>query len=157
MVINSLIIPLMSLNSMGLFVKVLSETPMDRWNLKLGASFLSSSGSFAIRYLANCSLLSSALQLLQIPQAIYAYGLSLLAVTAADRQYAEKRWHFDFGYWYACALSICFMCLTFSAVVPLLLPCGAVFFCLKFYVDKYNFDHGVYLVNTESCGAVAAS
>merc|ERR1719409_2522542 len=140
MVINSLLIPMMSLNSMGLFVKVVSQTPVGMWNTMLGASFLSCSGSFAIRYLANCSLLSSAMQLLQIPQGIHSWFYGNLAVTDTEKRAAATRWDFDFGYWYACVLSICFMCLTFSAVVPLLLPCGTIFFSLKFYVDRHNFQ-----------------
>jgi len=157
MVINSTIIPLMSLNSISLLLRRMGETPVNQWNTMLGASFLSSSGSFAIRYLVNSSLLSSAVQLLQIPQAVYAYCLAVSAVTPAERKRAEKRWQFDFGYWYACALSICFICLTFSAVVPLLLPCGAIFFCMKYYVDSSNFRRGVFTVDMESHGEVASA
>lgn len=156
MVINSLIIPIMSVKSVGLLMEHMFETPVDQWNAALGASFVSSSGSFAIRYLINSSLLSTSVQLLQLPQAIYAKFLSVTAVTAAEKKRAATRWTFDFGYWYASILSIVFISMTFSLQVPLLLPCGAVYFCMKYYVDKYNFEYGVYQVDLESRGAVAS-
>jgi hypothetical protein len=156
MVINSLIIPLTSLNSMGLLAKHMYNTPLEQWNVVIGASFLSSSGSFAIRYLINSSLLSSVVQLCQIPQTIYAKAFALTAVTHAEKEEAERRWVFDFGYWYACALSIFVMCLTFSAAVPLVLPFGALFFFMKYHVDKYNFTYNVHSVDLESRGAVAS-
>jgi len=156
MVINSLIIPLTSLNSMGLLAKHMYNTPLEQWNVVIGASFLSSSGSFAIRYLINSSLLSSAVQLLQVPQTLYSKVMSMSAVTRAEMEDAERMWDFDFGYWYACALSIFVMCLTFSAVVPLVLPCGAVYFFMKYHVDKYNFTYNVCAVAMESRGAVAS-
>jgi len=156
MVINSLIIPLTSLNSMGLLAEHMYNTPLEQWNVVIGASFLSSSGSFAIRYLINSSLLSSVVQLCQIPQTMYSKAVAFSAVTQAEKEFAEKRWEFDFGYWYACALSIFVMCLTFSAVVPLILPFGAVFFFMRYHVDKYNFTFNVNAVDMESRGAVAS-
>eukprot|EP00747_Dinoflagellata_sp_TGD_P164933 gnl/TRDRNA2_/TRDRNA2_185560_c0_seq1.p1 gnl/TRDRNA2_/TRDRNA2_185560_c0~~gnl/TRDRNA2_/TRDRNA2_185560_c0_seq1.p1 ORF type:complete len:819 (-),score=128.17 gnl/TRDRNA2_/TRDRNA2_185560_c0_seq1:63-2519(-) len=158
MVINSLVIPLMSLNSMGLLMKHMFETPLGDWNTAIGASFLSSSGSFAIRYLINGSLLSSATQLLQVPQAIHTKMCAALAITDAERRRAlDERWRFDFGYWYAVGLSVCFICLTFSAAVPLLLPCAAFYFGMKYCIDKYNFQYAVFTVDLESRGMVAST
>lgn len=155
MVINSLIIPLLSVNSLGLLVQDMVATPVDHWNAALGASFLSSSGSFAIRYLINSSLLSSGVQLLQLPHTLYHKFQMTVTSFTDETLHKMPSWNFDFGYWYAAALSICFLCLTLSVAVPLLLPCAATFFVIKYFVDSYNFQYGIYNVDLESRGALA--
>eukprot|EP00448_Togula_jolla_P023485 CAMPEP_0170577460 /NCGR_PEP_ID=MMETSP0224-20130122/4938_1 /TAXON_ID=285029 /ORGANISM="Togula jolla, Strain CCCM 725" /LENGTH=660 /DNA_ID=CAMNT_0010900371 /DNA_START=92 /DNA_END=2074 /DNA_ORIENTATION=+ len=158
LVINSLLIPLTSLHSMGLLMDYMVSTTVDQWSTTLGASFLSSSGSFAIRYLVNCALLSGAFQLLQIPQTMHKFFVSVSAAAPVPGLAPlDPRWVFDFGFWYACSLSICFITLTFAVAVPLILPCGALFFWMKYNIDLHNFELGTYAVDLESHGTVASA
>merc|ERR1719191_1973677 len=79
MVVNSLIIPMMSVNSLSLLLRTMYNTPLNRWNTTMGATLFSTSGSFALRYMINGSLLSNAAQLLQVPQMIYSRCLMTTA------------------------------------------------------------------------------
>jgi len=156
MVINSMIIPLTCFHSLQTLVEYLATTPPTEWNVALGGTFFfSSSASLALRYMVNSTFLSSAAQLLQIPQLLTTKILLALAVTERDRMMAFCKWPFDFGFWYACCLAAFFICLVFSIVAPLILPCGTAFFIVKYYIDSYNFTRGVVSVNMESQGALA--
>lgn len=156
MVINSMIIPLTCFHSLQTLVEYLATTPPTEWNVALGGTFFfSSSASLALRYMVNSTFLSSAAQLLQIPQFLTTKILLALAVTERDRMMAFCKWPFDFGFWYACCLAAFFICLVFSIVAPLILPCGTAFFIVKYYIDHYNFTRGVVSVNMESQGALA--
>jgi len=155
MVINSMVIPLTCFNSLQALVEHMMLTPMTQWNTSLGGTFLNSSGSFALRYMINTSFLSTAAQLLQIPQTVATKYHLAFAVIERDEVMANRRWPFDFGFWYACCLSAFYICISFSVVVPLILPCGTIFFFLKYYLDRYNFAHGVFAVDMESQGALA--
>jgi hypothetical protein len=102
--------------------------------------FLSSSGSFGLQYLASAVFLSNGAQLLQPLRTIGAQDMAA---------------PFDFGYWYASGLSVLTLGLGFSVVVPLILPGTALYFTIKFYVDKYNFLYNVVPPGLDSSGRLA--
>lgn len=255
LILNTIFIPLMSLQSIEAVIQRMYHTDVGNWNLSLGSLLFSSSGSFALRYLQNCCLLTSASQLLQ-PGQLSLKGLlqalsssppnnsnptgnsarssicggsnnkatadldgiaidgnattvgSLATVNskiinpttsqptklnsnttndsntnrnhsigesnATDEDTAAQRrpsstnfrdgnnrrskdivFEFDFGYWYALSLSLFTLVLLFSVVVPLLLPLGALFFCLKYLIDRYNFANSIFHISMESNGKVA--
>eukprot|EP00927_Polykrikos_kofoidii_P037901 TRINITY_DN3210_c0_g2_i1.p1 TRINITY_DN3210_c0_g2~~TRINITY_DN3210_c0_g2_i1.p1 ORF type:complete len:1087 (-),score=33.29 TRINITY_DN3210_c0_g2_i1:83-3301(-) len=51
---------------------------------------------------------------------------------------------FPWGYWYAWALSIMTMCLVLSVILPCMLPLGAIFFLMRYYVDRVNISRGAF-------------
>jgi len=156
MIINSMIIPLACFNSLQTLVEYLATTLPTQWNVALGGTFFfTSSGSLALRYMINSTFLSSTAQMLQIPQFITTKTLLACAVTEGDKFRACRKWSFDFGFWYAACLSAFFLCLSFSIVAPLILPCGCLFFIIKYYIDYKNFERGIVCVNMESQGALA--
>jgi len=140
LMLNTFLVPLMSLQSIPRFVERFVSMPVGDWNTTLGTMFLSSSGGFAIQYMASTVFLSNGSQLVQMPRTL---GMR------------EKDAPFDFGYWYASALSVLTLCLGFSVVVPLILPWAALYFWVKFYVDKYNFLFLVTPPGLDSSGRLA--
>jgi hypothetical protein len=50
----------------------------------------------------------------------------------------KDTWFFDLGYFQAYSLTMVFLVLLFSAVIPLLSVFGFLFFFLRFIYDKYN-------------------
>lgn len=139
LVLNTFLVPLLSLGGIDTFLERLLAVPFGQWNTELGSVFLSSSGGFAVQYMASALFLSNGVQLVQ-PRCL---------LTSWDRP------EFDFGYWYASALSIATLCLGFSLVVPLILPLASLYFAVKLYVDKYNFLFHVCPVAIDSGGRLA--
>jgi len=138
LMLNTFLVPLMSLQSIPNFVEHFVQLPFDSWATSLGTMFLSSSGAFGLQYLASAVFLSNGAQLLQ----------PLRTIGAQDTP-------FDFGYWYASGLSVLTLGLGFSVVVPLILPGTALYFTIKFYVDKYNFLYNVVPPGLDSSGRLA--
>eukprot|EP00922_Rhytidocystis_sp_ex-Travisia-forbesii_P002696 GHVS01003978.1.p1 GENE.GHVS01003978.1~~GHVS01003978.1.p1 ORF type:complete len:1059 (+),score=183.26 GHVS01003978.1:93-3269(+) len=271
LILNILIIPLLSLQSIAAAIRQMYHTDVPQWSLSMGRILLSTSGSFAIHYLLNCCFLSSASQLLQLPQLSLAginrgfYGTSTSndscnstsqSITASSSNMrnvntssssgttttangdtatrtctvsggssgattttttlatpttitgdasmsgsttssignasstagtttassnishaistattnehtnssvrhhtatSSSDWHFDFGYWYAVCLSTFTLVFVFSVVVPLILPLGALFFALKYRIDRYNFENGVWCVDKDSGGRIVGT
>ncbi|CEM24413.1 unnamed protein product [Vitrella brassicaformis CCMP3155] len=155
LILNSLILPLMSVQSISAVLEQIYQTQIQQWNITFGTLVLSSSGSFAIRYLINTCFLTTAAQLLQLPQVSYRTARKAVAVSESEIKSTEEKWAFDFGYWYAFSLSVLTIVLCFSVAVPFLVPLGALYFAMKYLVDKYNFTYNVYKVELESGGVVA--
>lgn len=139
LVLNTFLVPLLSLGGIDTFLERMLEIPLGQWNTELGSVVLSSSGGFAVQYMASALFLSNGVQLVQ-PRCL---------LTSWDPP------EFDFGYWYASALSIATLCLGFSLVVPLILPLASLYFFVKLYVDKYNFLFHVCPVAIDSGGRLA--
>ena len=47
-------------------------------------------------------------------------------------------WYFDWGYFLPYCLTIMFMCLLFSVLMPVTTFFGLIFFMFRFQVEKYN-------------------
>jgi hypothetical protein len=140
LMLNTFLVPLMSLQSIPLFLEHFVHLPVGSWAPSLGTMFLSSSGEFGLQYLASAVFLSNAAQLVQAPRTLGA---------------RDKAAPFDFGYWYASALSVLTLGLGFAVVVPLILPWTALYFTIKLYVDKYNFIYSVVPPGLDSSGRLA--
>jgi hypothetical protein len=140
LMLNTFLVPLMSLQSIPNFVEHFVQLPLESWATSLGTMFLSSSGAFGLQYLASAVFLSNGAQLLQPLRTIGAQDMAA---------------PFDFGYWYASGLSVLTLGLGFSVVVPLILPGTALYFTIKFYVDKYNFLYNVVPPGLDSSGRLA--
>jgi len=140
LMLNTFLVPLMSLQSIPRFLEHFLQLPLENWATSLGTMFLSSSGGFGLQYLVSTVFLSNGAQLMQLPR--------LLGVR-------RKEAPFDFGYWYASALSVLTLALGFAVVVPTILPWAALYFTIKLYVDKYNFMYGIVPPGLDSNGRLA--
>mmetsp|Transcript_4588 Transcript_4588/g.7973 ORF Transcript_4588/g.7973 Transcript_4588/m.7973 type:complete len:1070 (+) Transcript_4588:137-3346(+) len=113
-------------------------------------------GVFALKYLMNATFLTNTNQLLQIGQQVYQFvSINCFAVTERDIREYRKAWPFYWGYWYAWTLSIFSLGLIMSIVCPSTLPVAALFFFMKYKVDKHNLDTGVYTMGTDLEGSLA--
>lgn len=140
LMLNTFLVPLMSLQSIPRFLEHFLRLPVGSWAASLGTMFLSSSGGFGLQYLVSTVFLSNSAQLIQLPRFLGA---------------RKKEAPFDFGYWYASALSVLTLALGFAVVVPTILPWAALYFTVKLYVDKYNFMYCVVPPGLDSSGRLA--
>lgn len=140
LMLNTFLVPLMSMQSIPGFLQHFLNLPMENWATSLGTMFLSSSGGFGLQYLVSTVFLSNGAQLIQLPRTLGARKMEA---------------PFDFGYWYASALSVLTLALGFAVVVPTILPWAALYFTVKLYVDKYNFMFCVVPPGLDSSGRLA--
>lgn len=150
LVLNQLLIPLLGLTGLPALVEFLAfglaETTQGPSLLELlDGSIFSSPGVFSLRYILNCAFLTNTNSLLNLPQ----LGMRFLMKT-------KEPWTFAWGYWYASTLSILTTGVGLGILVPSILPCGAIFFGLKYHIDRYNLANRVYLCGPESQGCFIA-
>ncbi|ANQ11036.1 Uncharacterized protein PCOAH_00051620 [Plasmodium coatneyi] len=148
LILNTIIIPLLSLSPLSSLIKVMYSDEIGQWSTRLGAYLFNSSGFFAMRYLLHCCFLTCANQLLQIPQ----FSIRSIVKTVTKKE--TGAWSFDFGYWYGFNTTILALILTFSVAVPFILPLGSLYFFLRYYIDKYNLIYEVCRTNLDSHGAI---
>ncbi|GAW83866.1 hypothetical protein, conserved [Plasmodium gonderi] len=148
LILNTIIIPLLSLSPLSSLIKVMYSDEIGQWSTRLGTYLFNSSGFFAMRYLLHCCFLTCANQLLQIPQ----FSIRSIVKTVTKKE--TSAWTFDFGYWYGFNTTILALILTFSVAVPFILPLGSLYFFLRYYIDKYNLIYEVCRTNLDSHGAI---
>lgn len=98
---------------------------------------------FTLQYLISASFTGNLMQLFQLPLELY-----ILASTLRGQE-APSRWQFSFGASAALHLSTCTMALSFASINWILLPCGTVYFTLRYLVDHYLFSYGVRRFDTK--------
>lgn len=151
--LTTVIIPLLGLDSLGALLKWFANShEVSQIQVLIGSVFLKSSGIFTLRYLINSAFLTSSSQLLQCGQVCYRRILLMFwAVTYEEKQQARQPWVFEWGYSYAFALTVMFQAMIFSVTVPLTAPLTAIYFKMKYFVDKYNMQYGVFTIDNEFC------
>jgi len=148
--VTTVMIPLLGLDSLQALFSIPERIPVDQIQILIGSVLLKSSGIFTLRYLLNSALLSSASQLIQFGQLCYTrFLLMFVAVTAEEKRQARKPWVFEWGYMYAWTLTIFHQALIFSICVPLAPPLAMICFKMKYFVDKYNMQYGVFTMTNE--------
>merc|ERR1719503_446956 len=65
------------------------------------------------------------------------FVIEYLCVTPRERREALEPFPFTWGWNYAWSLSVVFLALLFGPLIPATLPTAAVFFFLKYYIDKH--------------------
>ncbi|PFH38599.1 hypothetical protein BESB_009410 [Besnoitia besnoiti] len=151
--LNTLVIPLLSVSSIESVVRIMYSNELRDWSVILGFTLMHSSGSFALRYLLNLSFLGTANEMLQF------FALIISRIDSYFYNSTEaKKYPFDIGYAYAQALSVFALVVMFSVVMPLIMPLGVLYFCFRFYVDKYNYMYHVYAnIDFNSDGRLAVT
>ena len=90
------------------------------------------------RYVIHLACLTNTSQLLRIPERLYFTYARRVAVTAQEKEEAQKNWPFEIGQQYALVLEAFAICVIFSTSVPLILPIGTICLLLRHLIDKYN-------------------
>lgn len=146
LVLNQLLIPLLGLTGIPALLECLEVKLADHTQdisvlQLLDGSMFSSPGLFYVRYLLNCTFLTNTNSLLNLSQLVVRWLLS-----------QPEPWIFAWGYWYAFTLAILTTAVNLGVLMPSLLPCGALFFAMKYRIDKHILSHRGFLCGPESQG-----
>lgn len=107
----------------------------------LGTLFLHNSGIFYVYYVLQRCFLGTAVNLLRVSEYAKFSWEKPRAVTPREHVEAVEAWPFFTGTQMAVQISMITIVLTFSTVVPLILPIGALYFAMQHAVDKYALLH----------------
>jgi hypothetical protein len=92
-----------------------------------------------LRYAVQVTFISNGIQLLSLPQFFVKKMRVFLASSDYEKFYASMiKKYFDYGYNYSFSITVFMLILCFSTHIPLITPFGALFFYIKYYIDKYN-------------------
>mmetsp|Transcript_8254 Transcript_8254/g.18478 ORF Transcript_8254/g.18478 Transcript_8254/m.18478 type:complete len:958 (+) Transcript_8254:137-3010(+) len=154
---NTVIVPfcgVASLNELlSMFVQGLKDSTVFE---PIENVIFASNGYFALKYLMSAALFSNVNQLLQLSQHFGRWlKRTFIVVTVREKEKAAEPWPFYWGYWYAWNLSIFSLGITVSVACPSTLPVTAVFFSVKYLIDRYNLQTGIYASGTDIEGSLA--
>ncbi|TYZ61910.1 hypothetical protein PybrP1_005675 [[Pythium] brassicae (nom. inval.)] len=107
----------------------------------LGTLFLHNSGIFYVYYVLQRCFLGTAVNLLRVSEYAKFSWEKPRAVTPREHVEAVEAWPFFTGTQMAIQISMITIVLTFSTVVPLILPIGMLYFGMQHAVDKYSLLH----------------
>lgn len=107
----------------------------------LGTLFLHNSGIFYVYYVLQRCFLGTAVNLLRVSEYVKFSWEKPRAVTPREHVEAVEAWPFFTGTQMAIQISMITIVLTFSTVVPLILPIGMLYFGMQHAVDKYSLLH----------------
>ncbi|XP_953413.1 uncharacterized protein TA10020 [Theileria annulata] len=110
---------------------------VDLLSVELGRILINTSWKYVTTYIINASLLVPCNQLLQLSP------LALRYFNQAVFNTDEGVPFFDLGYWYAYHLSVFTLALSFGLFIPYLLPLAALYFAVRFYVDRHNIAYNL--------------
>lgn len=154
---NTVVVPFCGVASLSELIAMLLQAMQKQGDPEpFQGLIFASPGMFALKYLMNATFISSANQLVQVSQ-VFGRWCQLTFVTVTERDWKEymEPWPFHWGYWYAWTLSVFSLGIMMSVACPSTLPIAALFFFVKYNVDKYNLDNGVYACGTDIEGGLA--
>mmetsp|Transcript_30053 Transcript_30053/g.54793 ORF Transcript_30053/g.54793 Transcript_30053/m.54793 type:complete len:946 (+) Transcript_30053:125-2962(+) len=154
---NTVIVPFCGVASLNELLSMFLEGLKDSTVFEpIENVIFASNGYFALKYLMSAALFSNVNQLLQMSQHFGRWlRRTFIAVTVREKDEAMEAWPFYWGYWYAWNLSIFSLGITVSVACPSTLPVTAVFFLVKYLIDRYNLQTGVYASGTDIEGSLA--
>lgn len=119
-----------------------------------GDLFVQVEGVFTLQYLFCTVFLSNlfyaSAQLRN--QLLQRITVDYFCVTSREKLEAMEPYEFCWGWNYAWSLSVVFLALFFSVLVPATLPTAALFFFVKLRVDQHNLDYRVFGLGSENKG-----
>ena len=138
MVINCFIIPTFGVLSWSKLKDCIKYLFVTHWDMDISEGFIRNS-YFFLRYAIQVTFISNGIQLLSLPQFFVKKMRVLLASSDYEKFYASMiKKYFDYGYNYSFSITVFMLILCFSTHIPLITPFGALFFYIKYYIDKYN-------------------
>jgi hypothetical protein len=138
MVINCFIIPTFGVLSWPKLKECIKYLFVTHWDMDISEGFIRNS-YFFLRYAIQVTFISNGIQLLSLPQFFVKKMRVFLASSDYEKFYASMiKKYFDYGYNYSFSITVFMLILCFSTHIPLITPFGALFFYIKYYIDKYN-------------------
>ena len=138
MVINCFIIPTFGVLSWSKLKECIKYLLVTHWDMDISEGFIRNS-YFFLRYAIQVTFISNGIQLLALPQFFVKKMRVMLASSDYEKFYASMiKKYFDYGYNYSFSITVFMLILCFSTHIPLITPFGALFFYIKYYIDKYN-------------------
>lgn len=156
MLMNTLIIPVTQTSTALIFFRKLEEKSIGSWPSMLSSNLMAQQ-YFYIKFIIQLTFISNGIWLIDLSHR------TIVFVKARYHNYKYKDsiekplfvddYAFDLGYHQSYALVIFLNCLLFSCTVPLISFFAALFFWVKYLVDKYNLIF-VYFEVYESGGQI---
>ena len=138
MVINCFIIPTFGVLSWSKLKECIRYLLVTHWDMDISEGFIRNS-YFFLRYAIQVTFISNGIQLLALPQFFVKKMRVILASSDYEKFYASMiKKYFDYGYNYSFSITVFILIICFSTTIPLITPFGALFFYIKYYIDKYN-------------------
>ena len=138
MVINCFFIPTFGVLSWSKLKECIKYLLVTHWDMDISEGFIRNS-YFFLRYAIQVTFISNGIQLLALPQFFVKKMRVLLASSDYEKFYASMiKKYFDYGYNYSFSITVFILIICFSTTIPLITPFGALFFFIKYYIDKYN-------------------
>ena len=138
MVINCFIIPTFGVLSWQKLKDCIKYLLVTHWDMDISEGFIRNS-YFFLRYAIQVTFISNGIQLLALPQFFVKKLRVFLASSDYEKFYNSMiKKYFDYGYNYSFSITVFMLILCFSTHIPLITPFGALFFYIKYYIDKYN-------------------
>ena len=138
MVINCFFIPTFGVLSWFKLKECIRYLLVTHWDMDISEGFIRNS-YFFLRYAIQVTFISNGIQLLALPQFFVKKMRVLLASSDYEKFYASMiKKYFDYGYNYSFSITVFILIICFSTTIPLITPFGALFFFIKYYIDKYN-------------------
>lgn len=138
MLINCFIIPTFGVLNIQKIQEGIKYLLVKHWDMDISECFIRNS-YFFIRYAIQVTFISNGFQLLALPQIFVKKMRVFLAKSDYEKFYASMiKKYFDYGYNYSFSITVFVLIICFSTTIPLITPFGALFFFIKYYIDKYN-------------------
>ena len=138
MVINCFFIPTFGVLSWSKLKECIRYLLVTHWDMDISEGFIRNS-YFFLRYAIQVTFISNGIQLLALPQFFVKKMRVLLASSDYEKFYASMiKKYFDYGYNYSFSITVFMLIIVFSTTIPLITIFGALFFYIKYYIDKYN-------------------
>ena len=138
MVINCFFIPTFGVLSWSKLKECIRYLLVTHWDMDISEGFIRNS-YFFLRYAIQVTFISNGIQLLALPQFFVKKMRVLLASSDYEKFYASMiKKYFDYGYNYSFSITVFMLIICFSTTIPLITIFGALFFYIKYYIDKYN-------------------
>ena len=138
MVINCFFIPTFGVLSWSKIKECIKYLLVTHWDMDISEGFIRNS-YFFLRYAIQVTFISNGIQLLALPQFFVKKMRVLLANSEYAKFYASMiKKYFDYGYNYSFSITVFMLIICFSTTIPLITPFGALFFYIKYFIDKNN-------------------
>eukprot|EP01087_Luapelamoeba_hula_P024294 TRINITY_DN9194_c0_g1_i4.p1 TRINITY_DN9194_c0_g1~~TRINITY_DN9194_c0_g1_i4.p1 ORF type:complete len:1010 (-),score=136.87 TRINITY_DN9194_c0_g1_i4:60-3089(-) len=139
---NILILPSLFLTSIDALIEKALGNIDELWKVLDIEGFLPFSSGFLICYLLQMAVLGCSVEILRIIERVQVMWLKSKAVTKAEKRKADKfAFPHEYGMEYAYMVIIFSTTFAFSALVPLFVPAGLLYFFCKYITDSYHLVH----------------
>ncbi|UKK02938.2 hypothetical protein MACK_003038 [Theileria orientalis] len=122
---------------------------VDLLSREMGRILINTSWKYVTIYLINATFIVPCNQLMQMSPLAMRYFNQMVFNTDDGIPF------FDLGYWYAYHLALLTLVLSFGLFTPYLLPLAALYFVIRFYVDRHNIAYSLWQFPFDTSGDIS--